>query len=275
MNHPSPKPTTPGTPASPAASPPREPVQGWFVPRFLPPWTGLRLPVPRRARPPVVAARQGYGGPVAWSAPLDRTRSPRILPLTGPTTTVRRTMGPRPRCRLLHPLAFGARLPRLRHHLAPELGVGGQHAPIDHLVRPWGREDRDELLDELGRGQLEGGGAVRPRPLQAEHHRPVRALLQPRLGKGRPEHVAGETLQSTAGALRRSDLANDVGAGKAAAAASASSSTRNVVSVARRMRRSPEIQRNPRAVDARRSIARALPNGSVVCRNRCSVTSER
>jgi hypothetical protein len=61
------------------------------------PWAGLRLPVPRRSRPPVVAARQGYGGPVAWSAPLDRTRSPRILPLTGPTTTVRRP--PRARSR--------------------------------------------------------------------------------------------------------------------------------------------------------------------------------
>ncbi len=62
---------------------------------------------------------------------------------------------------------------------------------------PSGVDRVNEALDD----PIDGGRAVRPLPLQAEHHRPVRALRQPHLGKGRPEHTAKRCspLRSSAG----------------------------------------------------------------------------
>jgi hypothetical protein len=149
-----------------------------FAPR-----AGLRLPVPRRSRPPVVAARQGYGGPVAWSAPehvagetLQSTAVPgrnvrprvQVVAVTGSGPRRQRVFAPAEHLRSLHspgaPGGEGAHVDRTR---PPP--PGAPHPRRDHR-RAHGPPAPDRPAPQQprrgrhlrGRGRAAGGRA-RPR----------------------------------------------------------------------------------------------------------------
>ena len=65
---------------------------------------------------------------------------------------------------------------------------------VAHQVESWGRDEGAEACEQVERFEVDGGGAVLPRPLEAVADAAVLQQLQAVLGDGGPGQVATEAL---------------------------------------------------------------------------------
>ena len=96
-------------------------------------------------------------------------------------------------------------------HLGAPRCVRGENSPIDHPVRPRRGNEGDEALDELGRREDEGRGAVTPDALEADLDAAVLAALETVLRERGAEDVPAQPLE--AGAVGRLEAHAGVQAG--------------------------------------------------------------
>jgi hypothetical protein len=85
---------------------------------------------------------------------------------------------------------------RIGDDLAAPGVAGGEDAMKENLMFPWRRRDREQALEQLAAGQVNGAGTVGPRGLEAQQDAAVRLFLESFPADRRPGEVATEALQA-------------------------------------------------------------------------------